>query len=691
MRLFEHVLRVKTALMKNPRYLTKTRMKLGLECPKKLFYYGKEEFETLNTGNEFLEALAEGGFQVEELARFHYKYKFIDYEFYLIETLDYEESIKQTKEALKKDKVIICEAAILFDNFFIRADILVKNGDKIKLIEIKSKSTSSGDSNELLTKKIPSSILSTERPYVADIAFQHYVIQSALSDFSVTPYLTLVNKNTPANIDGLNQLFKIKTKEINGKTRAIVETDIERIENLQEEIKDTVLQEINMTKIVDNILDDSVLRKMSFEDELNKPLLKFNTNNNLNFIQSAHFLAELYKSDTPFAKNGEYLGSHCDACEFRSDYPEKSGYFQCWNERYDNFDDLKHHIFEVWFFPKKKSGELLENGIWSIEELHKNPSLNPIKKNDDPMSRSFRQYMQIEKSALNDSTEWISNELFNIMDEWTYPYHFIDFETCTVALPFHKGEFPYSMIASQFSIHTLYEDGTIEHSEYLAEDSDIDPSIQFVSYLMSHLENDNGSIFRYASHENTTLKHIYNRIPLSQQKYYKDEMDFISSITIFDKENPPERAMVDLKWLVEKHYYNPHTLGSNSLKYVLPAIMKSSPVLKDKYSSPLNYGTNLKDYIFYQEIGNELVDPYSMLPSLSDIVGAELIDAIFKKDSLADGGAAMKAFQVLQFSDISIEEKNALRTALLNYCELDTLAMVMLFEHLKYLSIKDFL
>ena len=29
-------------------------------------------------------------------------------------------------------------------------------------------------------------------------------------------------------------------------------------------------------------------------------------------------------------------------------------------ERYDNFDDLKHHIFEVWFFPKKKSGELLK-------------------------------------------------------------------------------------------------------------------------------------------------------------------------------------------------------------------------------------------------------------------------------------------------------------------------------------------
>ena len=45
----------------------------------------------------------------------------------------------------------------------------------------------------------------------------------------------------------------------------------------------------------------------------------------------------------------------------------------------------------------------------------------------------------------------------------------------------------------------------------------------------------------------------------------------------------------------------------------------------------------------------------------------------------------MKAFQIIQFSTIiSDEEKNNLIKALLNYCELDTLAMVMLFEHLKY-------
>ena len=69
------------------------------------------------------------------------------------------------------EKVVICEGAFLVHNFFIRADIIVKNGDSVKLIEVKSKSTKSGDEYEFLTKRTPYSILSDERPYLADIAF----------------------------------------------------------------------------------------------------------------------------------------------------------------------------------------------------------------------------------------------------------------------------------------------------------------------------------------------------------------------------------------------------------------------------------------------------------------------------------------------------------------------------------------
>ena len=140
--------------------------------------------------------------------------------------------------------------------------------------------------------------------------------------------------------------------------------------------------------------------------------------------------------------------------------------------------------------------------------------------------------------------------------------------------------------------------------------------------------------------------------------------------------------MVDLNKFVKENYYHPLTNGSNSLKAVLPAIMATSNVLKQTYSSPLPFGTNLKDYILFQEQDNKVVDPYDLLPKLHDLISEDLDKALFYRDSLKDGSGAMKAFQVLQFSQISEEEKLGLRKGLLNYCELDTLAMLMLYEHL---------
>ena len=55
-----------------PRYLTKSRFKLALECETKLFYTHKEEYCDQKVDDSFLEALAEGGFQVGELAKCYY-------------------------------------------------------------------------------------------------------------------------------------------------------------------------------------------------------------------------------------------------------------------------------------------------------------------------------------------------------------------------------------------------------------------------------------------------------------------------------------------------------------------------------------------------------------------------------------------------------------------------------------------
>ena len=54
-------------------YLTKSRFKIGISCPTKLYYeVHPNDFHNTDDGNEFMKALAEGGLQVGELAKLYY-------------------------------------------------------------------------------------------------------------------------------------------------------------------------------------------------------------------------------------------------------------------------------------------------------------------------------------------------------------------------------------------------------------------------------------------------------------------------------------------------------------------------------------------------------------------------------------------------------------------------------------------
>jgi hypothetical protein len=56
-------------------------------------------------------------------------------------------------------------------------------------------------------------------------------------------------------------------------------------------------------------------------------------------------------------------------------------------------------------------------------------------------------------------------------------------------------------------------------------------------------------------------------------------------------------------------------------------------------------------------------------------------ERIFSGEELREGGSASVAFARMQFEHMAEQERLAIRAALLRYCELDTLAMVMLVEH----------
>lgn len=49
-------------------------------------------------------------------------------------------------------------------------------------------------------------------------------------------------------------------------------------------------------------------------------------------------------------------------------------------------------------------------------------------------------------------------------------------------------------------------------------------------------------------------------------------------------------------------------------------------------------------------------------------------------DELDDGGAAMTAYNMMRFTEMEEKERSRMISALLRYCELDTFAMVMLWQ-----------
>ena len=60
-----------------------------------------------------------------------------------------------------------------------------------------------------------------------------------------------------------------------------------------------------------------------------------------------------------------------------------------------------------------------------------------------------------------------------------------------------------------------------------------------------------------------------------------------------------------------------------------------------------------------------------------------LDNAITEIEGISDGGAALTAYGKLQFEEVSSQEREAIEAGLLKYCELDTLAMVMIYEYFK--------
>ncbi|MGN6604516.1 MAG: DUF2779 domain-containing protein [Ginsengibacter sp.] len=641
------------------RYLTKSRYKIAKECPQKLYYTSKKEYYNAKLEDDFLAMLAEGGFQVGELAKYYYPGGV------LIETLDTEKALADTNKLLEQEEAVIYEAAFLYEKLFIRADVIIKKGDKLKLIEVKAKSIDGADEN-LLTKK--GSVKAAWAPYLDDVAFQKFVISRAWPQFKIASFLLLADKSSLTTVDGLNQLFFINSR--GDRPRVEVSTNI-----TPAILGEKILCEVRVDDII-NLIHKNTTPYGSFEDEV------------------SHF-AECYWKDQPA---GPKIGARCGKCEFRIADPatspeQKSGFHECWTAAGLTMKQLNDPlVLELWNFRRKE--EYISRGTYFLHEFTV-ADFVPAK-NAKPvpyLPQLARQELQVQKAREENPSHYIDREGLSLeMNEWVYPLHFIDFETTAVAIPFNAGMRPYEQVAFQFSHHIMRLDGSVEHvGEWINVHPGKFPNFDFIRALKKELENDQGCVFRYAAHENTILNVIHRQLMESNEPDRVQLCEWIETITHSSSSSAKtwrgDRDMIDLLDLVLKYYYNPLTRGSNSIKHVLPAILSTSRFLQEKYSKPV-YGTAIKSknfdgqcWITRDEAGS-VINPYKTLPCVYDGVDNDLLDQFIIDDAtgIADGGAAMIAYARMQFSQMTEKERQKIVQALKRYCELDTMAMVMIVE-----------
>jgi hypothetical protein len=599
-------------------YLTKSDFKVAQTCPTKLFYK-KAKYPSLKDENEYLALLADGGFMIGKLAQLLYPEG--------IEIVEgrgkQNEAIAETERLLTENEhITLFEPAILVNNQMVRIDILVKKGTHFQLIEVKSKSYTSEELIALKQNAAKKSywLGADFRPHLEDVAFQKKVLQEKYPLATVSAHLLMPDKSKTNDHEDLINWFRVSNKEDN---TIVVFTGTE--ENAAR------LRASNFMGL--ECVDDEI---DFVKEEINAASKKYIDS----LLASSKITAE--------------LAFTCRDCEYRVD-DQKSGFKECWGR----LAEPKPHILELGQLGNvNRKDNIINNLISKRKTSLSDVPLEAVLRESRPFynDRPFFQLACKEEFMLEGfegATSYIQ-----------YPLHFIDFETCQMAVPFHAGMRPFQNVIFQWSCHTLHEDGTLKHKEWL-NTQDIYPNFEFATTLKKCI-GETGTVLTWSAYENTQLKSILNTIEESNE-FDVDLRNWLANI-IVDNEREDNRIL-DMNKLAGRFYFHPLMGGRTSIKVVLPSVLNASTSEKIKHW--------LKEETLFEETESGISDPYKLLEH-------RIID--YTKDEIVtvkNGGDAMAAYRDMLYgiSKDNPMAKQAYNEALKQYCKLDTLAMVIIWEH----------
>ncbi len=295
--------------------------------------------------------------------------------------------------------------------------------------------------------------------------------------------------------------------------------------------------------------------------------------------------------------NKEVINEMICSCKYktRSNHCDAFSYF--------NSNITEYSIYEIGRISAKKVGSLVDNEQLAIIDISADFELNV---NQQTQVASVKQ----EQPKINEAN--IKREL----DKLKFPLHFIDYETYASAIPRLDGLSPHKHLTFQVSIHTLTEDGTLTHFEYLLDTMKM--PIDMLKAMQDFTGSTGTFVSWHASFEIGRNKDLMAWLP-----------QFTSYLTYINEHT------FDLETIFKKDYIDYRFHGSSSIKKVLPVLCPDI-----SYSDlDVNNGT-----------------------MALDTWGRMVLDKDFN------------------------ENIEATRKNLLDYCKLDTLAMVEIYRFLIQLA-----
>lgn len=603
-------------------YLTKSDFKVAQTCPTKL-YYRKRGYPTVNEADELLSVLKDQGYLIEALARAVYpEGQWVGY------AQDVESAARETMSALTESCVLF-EATFLSRGKMARVDILVRRGDVIELIEIKSRAFDRQLNDENIRTGKPNlfrmvskmeAIRRDWRPYLEDAAFQTAILQELFPHARVIPYLLMPDASASCQLDGLHRRFRPRADGDKGDGNDSLTAVFTGYPH--ELRRNPILTRINVVEEVELLMPEIRRRSESY---------------------LASLIPSLERIDTT-------LSTNCRSCEYHVAEGQLRGFQECWGE----LADVSPHILDLYHVTdaggrrERVADQLIAQGKAGLFDF---PEDRLTRQDGTIGKRARRQRLQIAYTRAN--REWVGEGLGAALESLVYPLHFVDFETCTPAIPRYSGMRPFEALAFQWSCQTIAApDATPQPSHWLQRD-DSYPNQTFAETLRGQL-GARGSILVWSTHESTILGTILRQLE-ERGEGDSDDAVWIRDVLASDR-------LVDLNQWTLRHYFHPRMGGRTSLKVVADAVWRENAGVRQRLPQ------------FRAKDENGWVSPYHALPPMH-INGRDI--------SVTEGSGAILAYYQMMEHVTRETPGNTeqWRRLLLQYCDLDTLAMVMVWWH----------